>query len=116
MKILLIVPMVLLLGGCQSAPVRQFMEGFTSEGKEQLKSIAGEVVESKIGEAIDRKLGPNVSAEFKKAIEGIPKPEKPEPADPTKTTGLATLGALVAYIIGSYGKGVIRDKLNKGKE
>ena len=87
-----------ILGGCAG-----FGRGFADEGGRQAASIVGDVVADKLGDNFK---------ELKDGIAGIPGalPPMPEEKDRTLDYGL---GALVAYILGSLGKGLLRDKMKK---
>lgn len=98
MKILLVVPLALVLcSGCQG-----FGQGFRDESARQLAEITGEVVEKKLGDDFKE-----VSDGLKKLPDGLPKDS------PAQDGALYTLGAIVAYVIGSAGKGLLRSKLTK---
>ena len=97
MKILLVVPVALLLVGCQG-----FAQGFRDESARQLADITADVIEKKLGD------------DFKDVSDGLKKLPDQLPKDtPAQDGALYTLGAIVAYIVGSAGKGFLRSKMTK---
>lgn len=91
------------LGGCS------FARGFADTGAK----MAGEISADALGEVVDAKLGDDFK-ELSEAVKSIPGSIPPPPADDPMKEGLGyTLGGLVAYIVGSFGKGMIREKLGK---
>lgn len=96
-KTLVVVCLALGLGGCG------FAQGFRDEGLRQAADIAGAVVTDKLGDEF---------AELKMAVGEIPG-KLPEPRTPVEDGTLYGLGGLVAYILGSLGKGMYRQSKEK---
>jgi hypothetical protein len=92
--------LVALLSGCG------FAQGFRDESARQLAQIAAEEV--------DRRLEGDFKDVAKDVLTGvadaIPK------RDPVGDTAGYGLGALLAYVIGSFGKGKIREMRERKKE
>ena len=95
MKTLALAVLVALGAGCTQA--REFSRGFADEASRQAFDIGLSALETKLGGKID----------------SMPRPAPPP--SPQEQGTWATLGALVAYALGSVGKGMIRAKM-EGKE
>lgn len=90
------------LGGC--APTSEFMRGFRDK--------AGEAVVDAGIEYLDKKY----EGKFNEITAGLKDVKESIPEDDLPKDGLLyTLGGLAAYIIGSYGKGKLRERASKGK-
>lgn len=88
------------LVGCQG-----FGQGFRDEGARQAAELAGAAVDAKLGDDF---------RELKDGLRDLPGKIPGAPADdPVKETAGYAIGALVAYVLGSAGKGYIRGKLEK---
>lgn len=98
MRVLMLLVLVFTLGGCG------FAQGFRDESARQLAEFAASEVERKLGDEFS-----GVSEALKGVGESIPKKE------PLNDGLLYTLGGLVAYVVGSYGKGKIRERREKGR-
>lgn len=91
MKIIAAVALTLALSGC--VPASQFLRGFEAEGLRQLHSAVAESVN-----------------------EGFSKLPPQSPAPSSTDYGVAGgLGALIAYVLGSLGKGYLRSKAQDSK-
>ena len=106
MRILLVVA-VLVLSGCTQA--RQFGAGFRDRGLE----MAGEIAADELAGVVDAKLGDNFK-EVKDLLSTIPG-QIPHPPGSGEQGLMYTLGGLLAYIVGSFGKGAIRKVSKKNQ-
>lgn len=100
--------MVLCLLACVGCgPFREFGRGFQDKGME----MAGEITADALAEVVAGKLGDDFR-EVKDAAEairtGIPKQDSPE-----EKTLWYGLGGLLAYVVGSFGKGAVRKYAKK---
>lgn len=83
------------LGGCG------FAQGFRDESARQAAEIAAEYAIGKVGGDVAERIN-----DFKDAL-----PKK----EPINDGLLYSAGALLAYVVGSYGKGKLRERASKGK-
>jgi hypothetical protein len=89
-----------------------FGQGFRDESLKQL----GEGVAGAVADTLDERLGSRLDGigEVMRELPGrLP---APAPRDPAGEGALYGLGALLAYIVGSVGKGYLRAKLAKRDE
>lgn len=92
--------LAVMLGGCG------FAQGFKDEGLKQAAELGGQAASA----ALEKKFGDKFG-DVTKAISEIPaKLPQPAPDDPVKETAGYCLGALLAYIVGSLGKGYLRER------
>ena len=96
MRILVLILLPLFLVSC--VPASQFGQGFTQEAFKQ----GTEILAESLGDRIDG-VG--------EKIERLPAPAPHSPANGTLWGGL---GALVAYVVGSLGKGWVRKNIKNG--
>lgn len=89
-----------MLSGCQGAG--GFGRGFRDEGLRQAAELGAE--------AVERRLGDDFAA-ISAGLREIPA-RLPAPRSSAEDGLLYGLGGLAAYILGSFGKGMIRSKLN----
>lgn len=106
MRYLLVLAFAVTLSGCG------FFQGFRDQG---LK-MAGEMTAEALGDVVDAKLGDNfkeLSGALATIPASIPKPPQKGPVE----EGIGyTLGGLLAYIVGSMGKGYLRAHSKGGKD
>ena len=102
MKPLAIALLLLVAVGCQ---------GFGAGFRDGAMKSAAEMSADALGDVIDKKLGDDFK-ELSAAVKGLPGEFPKPPADePLKDSAGYTAGALVAYLLGSLGKGLIRSKV-----
>lgn len=95
-KYAVVAVLALAMGGCG------FAQGFRDESARQLAEIAAEEVSDRLGD------------DFKDVVTGIKGVGDSMPKkDPVNDGLLYTLGGLAAYIVGSFGKGKIREMKSK---
>lgn len=104
MKTCLVVGLIL-LSGCAHAG--EFGRGFRDRGLE----MAGEISADALAEVVDARLGDNFK-EVKVALEGLPG-QLPKPRTPAEEGIMYSLGGLLAYVVGSFGKGAVRKYAGK---
>lgn len=92
---------VLCLSGCA------FGQGFRDKGAQ----MAGEIAADELASMVEARLGDD----FKNVSEGLKNlpTQIPHPPGPGEQGLLYSLGGLVAYIVGSFGKGAIRKVTKK---
>lgn len=87
---------LLLFTGCA------FGQGFRDRGVQ----MAGEIAADELAEMVDKRLGDDFG-KVSDALKGLPA-QLPTPPGSGEQGLLYSLGALAAYIVGSFGKGAIR--------
>ena len=108
MRLLLVCVLAVGVAGCQSG----FGRGFTDEA---IRQVADGGVELAVG-ALEEKLGDKIDG-IGEVIAGIPgKIPLPEQEDPGEKGLWYTGGALLAYLIGSVGKGWFRTRMKPPAE
>lgn len=98
MRLASLVFVAISLVGCQG-----FGQGLRDEGARQIAELAAEQVDERLGDDF-KELG--------SALREIPA-KIPEAPQPVRDTIAYSLGALVAYVIGSAGKGYLRSRRQK---
>lgn len=90
--------------GC--VPARQFGAGFRDRGLE----MAGDIAADELAEVVDKRLGEDFK-EVKDILNQLPSqlPKK----GPVEEGLMYSLGGLLAYVVGSIGKGYIRKSKDK---
>ena len=101
MRYLLVLCLVVTLAGC----------GFAQGFRDKSLAMAGEITADALGDIVDAKLG-NDFKELSTALSTIPG-SIPKPKTPVEDGIGYTLGGLLAYLIGSMGKGYVRSKLGE---
>lgn len=96
MRYLLVVGLALGVGGCQ------FARGFQDGGAR----MAGDIAATELADLVSERLGDD----FKEVTDTLHEiPGKLPSGTPLEEQGLLyTLGALAAYVVGSFGKGALR--------
>jgi hypothetical protein len=96
---------LLALTGCAGA--RDFGRGFRDTGAQ----MAGEIAADQLAEIVEAKLGDD----FKDVSEALGKlpSQLPQPPGPVDQGLMYSLGGLLAYIVGSFGKGALRKVTSK---
>ena len=103
MKALLCVGLLGLIGCAQA---REFGRGFADRGAQ----MAGEIAADELAELVEKRLGDDFKG-VGDALGKIPG-QIPQPS-PVDQGLLYSLGGLLAYIVGSFGKGAIRKYAKK---
>jgi len=96
-----------LLGLIGCAQAREFGRGFADRGAQ----MAGEIAADELAELVDKRLGDDFG-KVSEALKGLPG-QIPTPPGPVDQGLLYSLGGLLAYIVGSFGKGAIRKYAKK---
>lgn len=96
---------LLSLTGCAGA--HQFGRGFADRGAQ----MAGEIAADELAELVDARLGDDFS-KVRDALSTIPG-QIPQPPSPVDQGLMYSLGGLLAYIVGSFGKGALRKVTKK---